>query len=461
MAAPKDEIMQMEYQNPHASAPLFLPVLVMCNTPNEEIRHNVTTNSALDLEWLKVEPEHDGVAVMIGGGGSVADYIAEIKDLQHHGGVVFAMNAASKWAREHGVDVDYQCIIDAKEETSTLVDPEARGHLFGSQCHPKTVDAVLWPIIWHVESGSIEDYFPPEKVARGGYALLGGGAGVGNSAVVAAYALGFREFHIFGFDSSHRDGKSHAYEQPMNTFIPNTQVRWGDRTFTASVAMKVHAERFQVTSQKLKQLGCNFTLYGDGLLQTMYHTKPENLRERDKYQTLWQFDAYRAHSPGLRCVPAFLEQCRPTQGDIVIDYGCGSGKASVELARLGHDVFLVDFTDNCRDAEAVGLPFLEWDLSRALPVSSPFGFCCDVMEHMPPEQVPVVLGNIMAASDEVFFQISTIPDSMGELIDHELHLTVMPHEWWRSALDFFGDIAWEDEGEIASMFHVKRRNTDG
>ena len=107
-----------------------------------------------------------------------------------------------------------------------------------------------------------------------------------------AYADGFREFHVFGFDSSHRDGAGHAYGQPMNDFIPTVEVDWADRVFTCSVAMKAQAEKFQITSQALKQMGCKIEVYGDGLLQHMYRTPPSRLSERDKYRLLWQFDGY-------------------------------------------------------------------------------------------------------------------------------------------------------------------------
>lgn len=459
MSAPKDEIIQMEYRNPHASAPLFLPILVICNTPDEEIRRNIKINSARDLEWMRAEPEHDRLAVMVGGGASIADFPDTIRKMQAAGATVFAMNGASKWLGAEGIAVDYQCILDAKEETHTLVDPNARAHLIASQVHPSTMEAVSNPIVWHCNTGNIEQDFPPERIARGGYALVSGGSACGNSALSAAYAMGYRAFHIFGFDSCHRDGESHAYKQPMNTFIPNVPVKWGGRTFTASVAMKAQAEDFQITSQALKRLGCEFHVYGDGLLQTMYLTKPENLSEREKYRTLWQFSAYRQHSPGLRSVPEFLSRCSPGKDDLIIDFGCGSGKASAELRRLGFDVFLIDFTDNCRDEEAVDLPFLEWDLTRPIPASSEFGFCCDVMEHIPSDDVEAVLTNIMAASPATFFQISTVPDDMGEIIDCVLHLTVRPFEWWRDLFESLGyTVAWSDHDATGCQLLVRRNH---
>ncbi len=453
MATPKNEVLQMEIQNPDAENKLFIPVLVICNTPDEELKNNIRINSAKDLRWLKAEKPHDGVAIMVGGGSSINSHIFNIRNLKKEGGTVFAMNAASKWCNEHDIDVDYQCILDAKEETSTLVDEEAEQYLFGSQVHPKTMDSVEDPIVWHLEIGDIEDEFPEDRRKRGGYALLGGGAAVGNSALCAAYAMGYREIHVFGYDSCHTNGKSHAYRQDMNKAIPSVEVKWGDEIYTASVAMKTQAEKFQLTSQALIKEGCDIKVYGDGLLQAMYRTKFEDLTEQQKYQRMWQFDRYREISPGEHAVGLYKTLFEPE--GMIIDFGCGTGRAGVKFRELGHDVFLVDFADNCRDDEALSLPFLQWDLTNPCPMKAENGFCTDVMEHIPTKDVQKVIHNIMGSADKVFFQISTIDDHLGEMIDEPLHLTVEPHGWWLHLFETLGyEVQWSEEHEILSLFYV-------
>lgn len=454
MVAPKHSIVQKVYQNPHATMPLIIPILVVCNTSDDVLERNVRINSARDLKWLQAAKPHDCIAVMIGGGPSIVDYVDKIRDLKAQGAVVFAMNAASQWARGKGIPVNYQVISDAKEETSTLVDSGAMAHLFASQVNPKTMEAVANPIVWHLETGEIEKQFPESRVKRGGYVLTGGGAATGNCAMCVVYAMGYRNVHVFGFDSSHKGTKSHAYSQPMNDLIPTVDVEWAGRTYTCSVAMKAQAEKFQITAQALKQEGCKIEVYGDGLLQHMYRTEPSNLSERDKYRLLWQFDGYREIAPGEQCIPVasrFFKKPGP-----VIDFGCGTGRAALRLKELGFDVTLVDFADNCRDDEALQLPFLEWDLTRPSPLRAPYGICCDVMEHIPTEDVLLVIENIMEAAKTVFFQISTVPDVKGKTINHTLHLTVKPHDWWQEMFDSSGyQIAWERKEEIQSSFLVK------
>jgi uncharacterized Rossmann fold enzyme len=450
-----DYLTQKHIHNPHASMPLIISVIVMKNTPELQIQAHVRENAARDLEWLSAVNAHDGVAVLVGGGPSAADCIDDIRALQQAGATVFALNAASLWLNRRGVVADYQVMVDAKAESAQMVDRDARAHLFGSQVHPSTMDAIEKPIVWHLGTDDVECLLPPERVKRGGYALIGGGAAVGNCAVCIAYALGFRTLHVFGYDSSNRNGATHAYGQAMNQFIPNVDVEWGGTTYTASVAMKAHAEWFQVIARDLLTLGCTIHVHGDGLLPAMYNTKPEDLAERDKYRLMWQFDGYRVVSPGEDSIEWYVSSVKPE--GLIIDFGCGTGRASLALANAGHSVFLVDFADNCRDPEAAMLPFLEWDLSKPMNLRAPHGICADVMEHIPLEDVERVIANIMASAETVFFQISTVPDRCGALIGQPLHLTVKPHDWWLGLFTYMGySVPLAERLDIASRFIVKR-----
>jgi len=445
----------VRYRNPHASTDLTLDLEVIENTPPEEIESNTRHNAGKYDKWLKLQDETDKPAILIGGGDSINDHIEEIKELQKTG-TVYAMNAASQWARKNGIRVDYQVILDAKPESAELVDPKAGNRLIASQCNPKTAQNAGDFTLWHLSRPGVEELFPPEKVKEGGYTLVGGDSSVGVCALCAVYILGHRDLHIFGYDTSYREGKGHGYEQKINKTMPTMKTDWAGEEYTISIAMKDQCRNFMLYAKELETMGCTFSVYGEGLLQTIWRADPSNLSEKDKYRLIWMFPQYREISPGEHIADFYLEQFKP-EGK-VIDFGCGTGRAGVKFKAAGLEPILVDFADNCRDEAAEDLYFVEWDLTQPIPGNAEHGFCTDVMEHIPTGDVETVIRNIMNAANKTFFQISTIDDTGGDLIGADLHLTVKPHPWWKELFQDMGyKVDFAQNAGIASLFYVSNR----
>ena len=434
--------LQIKHQNPGAQHPLILPVHVICNTSDEDIFRNISVNSRRPGKWLNSSPAHGRVAVLCGSGPSLADHLHEVKRHRNEGAAIFAMNGAASYLAVNGILPDYQVIIDAREETASLVGP-AKNHLFASQVHPKCFEKATAAQVWHLQVEGMDDYTPdyPEPFVE-----IGGAASVGNTATCLAFAMGYRNIQIYGYDSSHRNGHGHAFHQKMNDGDPCALVTFGGKEYLCSLTMKLQAEKFQETARTLQQLGCHIEVHGDGLLPDMWNVPKETLTEQQKYERMWAYPGYRVHSPGEQAVETFLSLV--VERGTLLDIGCGTGRAGLKLKEAGFDVTLMDFTDNSRDYQAMTLPFVQHDLTQPFPVGAQYGYCTDVMEHIPTADVPMVLCNILHSVNTCFFQISTQPDSMGAVINQDLHLTVKPASWWKERLETYGvTVLWMHESE--------------
>jgi SAM-dependent methyltransferase len=163
--------------------------------------------------------------------------------------------------------------------------------------------------------------------------------------------------------------------------------------------------------------------------------------EQIKYEKMWNIEDYRKVAPGQDLAMMFLEQAKPLPDSTCIDFGCGTGRGALMLSLLGRmKVTMFDFAENALDDDVRDitvtqpdrLKFIQHDLNKMPPISKPavYGYCTDVMEHLPEDEVDNVLNNILNSAHNVFFCIDTQPDVMGARIGEPLHLTVKPYNWW-------------------------------
>jgi SAM-dependent methyltransferase len=436
-------------QNPEAETPLVLSAAVECNTTDERILSNVLINAKKASNWLARCPEHDRVAVICGSGPSLADCVQDIRGK----GDIFALNNAANWLyKTHQIIPDYQVIMDAQPQTADLIGP-ARTHLFASMVDPILFDRVPTARLWHATHGNVmvdeQEGFPDPGCD---YCLIGSGITVGNTTMALVYAMGYRTIHVYGMDSSHRDGKGHILHQKINDGDPCLISRINGREFVTSFTMKLQAINFIPRAKQLEESGCKIYVHGDGYLPALWESRKRLSNEKEKYREIWDQPEYSLSSPGERIAGRFIEIANPHPSMTIADLGCGTGRGGSAIKRLrGCTIKYVDFADNC--IKGANGSFVQADLSQPISLRCDMGYCCDVMEHIPPDQVDAVLENICEVAPKVFFQISLIPDDMGELIGRELHLSVHDADWWRVKLSHFGRVLhFEDHGDSAIYF---------
>lgn len=159
--------------------------------------------------------------------------------------------------------------------------------------------------------------------------------------------------------------------------------------------------------------------------------------EQLKYRRMWtEVPGYRSTSPGEKLVSHFLRLSQWQPGDTLIDVGCGPGRASVALSEAGLAVTQLDITAASRDPGCRGLPFIEaclWE--PAIEDEWDWVYCCDVLEHIPPDHVEASLDNLAKMTGfGAFMQIALFPEAFGRHIGEVLHLTVESDEWWKAKI---------------------------
>ena len=460
-------------QNPDATMPLVVGANVTTNVSEEQILANMQANAKMyPMGWVKRESAHSLTAILVGGGPSLADQIPAIAAAQAAGGIIFGLNGAATFLVNHGIQVDYQVILDAKPETATLVEPQANTHLLASACDPVTFATAEYAgnnvQLWHATYGEVAPEFPDYEHD---YSMVTGSYTVGNTAVTLAFCLGYRTIECYGYDSSHKmgtllggtEGKmdavhqldSHAYPQPMNDGDPLTITHIGGHQYVSSLTMRLQAFWFIRRAKELHRHGCTIRVHGTGLLPAMYNLPA--MEERDKYERMWQEGAYRAFSPGEQTAKTFVKWTGCTKDDVVVDLGCGTARGAAAIRSLtAAQVVTLDFAENAPDDGFV--PDFIMDIAHVDTQMGTIAYCTDVMEHIPPERVMDTLRGVLAAAPKVFLQISTVDDEMGEIIGQTLHLTVQPMSRWIEQIDSIGThkLRQSDEGvDACILLYVK------
>lgn len=415
-----------------------------CNQPDDVVWGQIKENVRRCTPRLTFSR-----ACIVGGGPSIADHIRALALRKQAGWHIFALNAAHDWLiREAAIVPTHHVMYDSRAFMADMVrNWRSDVHYYvSSQCHPSIFDALAKaPRVTMFHSANYADSVEFFSAREPGQIVLGGAPTVGMQALNLMVVLGYRQVELYGYDSSHRDGARHAYRQAQNEDQPNRLFVLDGNEYCTSAPMAQQAQYFSDMFLSWRDCGMSINVVGDGLLPAMWRKLTGQssggleAREAAKYEAVWRHPRYRKYSPGAVAVEHFLDAIKPplcggNGRTKIVDFGCGTGRATQRLKDMGYEVLGVDIAPNALD-DGVSIPLCLatlWDLPTS--VSGEFGYCCDVMEHIPPEKVDDALASIVRAVPRAYFRISYHPDAFGRHIGGPLHLTVRPEEWWRETL---------------------------
>lgn len=243
-----------------------LELEVVANTALSRIKDNIEYSMLQNLPILEQQfPQHDGVAVIVGGGPSINASVDQIRFLAEQGNTIISLNNSWRWLDKNGIKPDIQVMVDAREENQDFVCTLDGVELwYASQCHPSVIDKAkkLNITLWHNLIVDLMDKFQDRSMF-----WVGSGSSVGIRSILLMYILGYRKFELYGYDSSYLDDQGHAYEQKLNNGERVIEVEASGRKFKAAPWMVTQTEEFLEVASYLTQQGAEITVHGDGLLQ--------------------------------------------------------------------------------------------------------------------------------------------------------------------------------------------------
>jgi SAM-dependent methyltransferase len=436
------------------------------NTDTATMIANLHANMAQGLPVFRMAQ-----ACVIGGGPSLNKYADEIRAAQKRGDTIFCMNGSAQWAIDHDIYPNVHVFYDARPENAAFITALPAGlYMVASHASPEVLRQLEGRTVELIHAHAAEELLDEVRKHYAGQQVVGGAITVGLLMLNILLVKGFRKARLYGYDSSNASDDHHAYPQPLNDGRELKTFRFRDKEYLADPAMAMQAREFMDRLPGYERLGLQIEVIGDGLLPDMWrHHKaaPATVtledKEAAKYTAIWKHPAYRRYSPGEEHVGWFVQNCGIEPGMGIIDFGCGTGRASRALQRHGCVVLGLDHAANCLDADVL-IPFCKanlWELPAHPPAD--WGYCCDVMEHIPPEKVDDVLAGIAARSKTgAFFAISFTADNFGKLVGEPLHLTIQPLEWWLEALGkYFPSVRAVGANEHGSAFVCLKQISEG
>lgn len=237
-----------------------LEVNSKCIAPDEVLTQHVWQACERGLPEVEAAEPHDGVAVLVGSGPSL-----DIERIRKETGTIVGIKDAHDWLIERGVVPKYALAVDPQESRARCFTPHQDvTYLVASQCHGAMLDHLAGHDVklWHLYIGE-EARVPPGKL------MIGGGTTSGMRALTLFYVLGYRKFHLHGYDSCLTGLRLRANGTRAKAHDKLVWVRAGrgGRAWLCSPAMAGQAGELDRMYQIMPDI--TIEAYGEGLIPSI------------------------------------------------------------------------------------------------------------------------------------------------------------------------------------------------
>ena len=250
--------------------------------PDEEIQENVRYGWAHIAHWVRECKPHDELAVMCSGGPSLRDDLPKIRERYEAGHKVLCVKHSHDYLIENGI-VPWGCfLLDPRSHVKEFIEnphPEVT-YFVASMCHPSTIDRLnehnAKVLGYNAHVGAGEDKCLPQ-----GSILIGGGSTSAVRGISVLNALGFRRFHLFGYDSCYYDREPTA-EKEKNGLPKWFEAEVGGRKFVTDAELLAQCQDFDKTMDAGKPLFTELEVYGRGMIPHIFALKRPILPELEE-----------------------------------------------------------------------------------------------------------------------------------------------------------------------------------
>lgn len=240
----------------------LLEIRAKCVYEDDQLLDHLKSAVARDIPHFSPSPQNDHEIALIGSAPSIKGQVETIRKLRSDGVYIMAIKAAHDFLIEHDIIPHLAIMVDPQPHIIKCFKhkhPEVF-YLIASQCNPEVFDYFkdCKSVLWHLLTGK-----EGEKEVFNGEIALGGGSTSGMRAMTLAWAMGFRKFHMFGYDSSLSDKE---LKIDGTTFEHEPMVLWIDgKQFLTNPAMAAQTTEFEKVMNSFKGQ-IQVRLYGEGAI---------------------------------------------------------------------------------------------------------------------------------------------------------------------------------------------------
>lgn len=217
-------------------------------------------------------------AVLVAGGPSAADHIDAIR-AHREAAEIWCVNGAHDWLRSHcGVRPSVCVVMDANPVADQWIKQPLIGvrYMIASQASPlllhRLIGAGVRVQLWHA------------ALDNAAHDLMGADATITAPAnTVGLHSLqlmllsGIRHVTVYGMDSSHREGRDHAYDNSGQNAAQEIEFVFQGKSYMATGTWAAQAQMFADLYPRFVKAGMRIDVKGDGLLPAMWRAAHENL----------------------------------------------------------------------------------------------------------------------------------------------------------------------------------------